>query len=186
MRSSSSFEIQSSNLRLPKSKNIQGFDNAQCGSALRVACELQVEGLKPVLIERLEVVVSGITQKISLAQRYNQTSWLKSLYERMIIREASLSVQDAKKIGLLDAVKLCIIRDTKTDNDTTLYHSRTGYICPAARARPSLLVSGASESESKISKMDDIMKIVKRWEKNFIDLICKVIISLNYDSSSYK
>ena len=129
---------------------------------LSVAYQLRAENFMGIIANRLDSLVKDVSYKIQLAQKYKRDYWLKSSYEEMIFRTDAIPIDEAKKVGLSNTVKLCTTRGTKAENDTTLYHSHTGHVCPSARL--SGLVNGDSDGASQ--------KIFIDSSKIILDLIC--------------
>jgi len=127
-----------------------------------VAYQLKAEKFMGIIANHLDSLVKDVLYKIQLAQKYKRDYWLKTLYEEMIFRTDAISIDEAKKIGLSNTVKLCTIRGTKVENDTMLYHSHTGHVCPSAH--PSELVMGDSDGTPE--------RIITDSSKIILDLIC--------------
>ena len=149
-------------------RNTEGFDAPKCESVLSVAHELKAEKFVEIMANRLNTLIQDVPHKIKLAQKYKLDSWLKSLYEEIVFRTNAISIDEAKKIGPSNTVKLCTIRETKVENDTTLYHSHTGYVCPSARL--SGLVTRDLEDASQNTSTDS--------SKIILDLICALSLLL--------
>ena len=161
-------------------QDIEGFDSARCESVLQVAYELKAERFVGLMITRLELLLSDISLKIGIAQRYGRMTWLKSLYEGMVDRENAITLEEARRIGLPNAVKLCTIRETKADNDNTLYHSHRGHACPSARS--SELVSGVSTDGNLDKSLENIVTNSDRTVRESICMKFVIQLSLSLDA----
>jgi hypothetical protein len=78
-------------------------------SVLDLASKWKFESIKALAIERLAALASPI-DKIVLGRRHEITEWLVDAYTAVCERSSALTLEEAKRLGLDDVVKISFLR----------------------------------------------------------------------------
>jgi hypothetical protein len=96
-------------------------------AVLKISTSWDVSEIRETAIQRLSTFKFDPVDKVLLATEYKVSQWLLEGYTELVMRPATLSDQDEKRLGFKAASKLYRIREKRLrdhiDNYVSSYHS---------------------------------------------------------------
>ncbi|KAF6747349.1 hypothetical protein DFP72DRAFT_972543 [Ephemerocybe angulata] len=127
-------------------------------SVLKLSSKWFFNGFRKMAIEKL-APLAGMDpmEKVRLGKEYSVEAWLLSGYRELVERDAVISVEDARKVGLENAIELFGVREEWRANkaitlETRLKSAFFSHFETITAAQPSYMTAEDKEEEAKMKE----------------------------------
>ena len=128
-------------------------------TVLKISSLLKADKLHDLAVRRLDASTTDPVTRLELAQNYGIKSWLREAYRSLATRATPLEVDEARRIGWSNALKLARIRESKFMRSMTVCHQSKGNKTSCTRSQRSDLIYPEAPDKSFQSSLDESILI---------------------------